>query len=361
MDAMFPKDVPFQSMEASICWNRKSRVPMQLFGGMGERERFLVPRLDDDENEFAMQFNVGLYHHDQVIQGSVANGVAGVMLQTGKLRGLEQNARYVISGGWNASIAPEPFYRDYVNRIYGRDAREAMLRAYQTLEKLEMFLGLEATGGHFFQGLGNFLNYADPRDIRIMGQFAAQKNPFDGPDFSNWDVRKNEDAPWIQDCIYRRERFGQGLELLRQGLAYLEQGRANVLPGARRELEYVIFKTRSYISHLETVRALLAFHIAFDQAFRAKLGFDDKRMLDRFEAAEFDYAQAVDLARATARMVADNADDPTEEYILFRYNVRYLNPIQEFQKFVKNVVNYHHGQPYWELVDWYTIAPVRRS
>ena len=43
-----PKEIPFQSMEASICWNRGGRVPMQLFANARDRETFLVPRLDDD-------------------------------------------------------------------------------------------------------------------------------------------------------------------------------------------------------------------------------------------------------------------------------------------------------------------------
>ena len=94
MDALIPRDVAFSSMEASAVWNRPrssppwsgtafdkalhNRVPMQLFADMGERERFLVPRLDDDATEFGAQFNVGLYYYDQVLEGSVKNGLAGV-------------------------------------------------------------------------------------------------------------------------------------------------------------------------------------------------------------------------------------------------------------------------------------------
>ena len=46
-------------------------------------------------------------------------------------------------------------------------------------------MGLESefNDSHFFLGLGNFLNYADTRDIRMMGQFHTQSNPFEGPDF----------------------------------------------------------------------------------------------------------------------------------------------------------------------------------
>ena len=62
------------------------------------------------------------------------------------------------------------------------------------------------------------------------------------------------------------------------------------------------------------------------------------------------------LARETAGQVAGKADDPTEKYILFRYNVRFVIPIAEFCKFIKNVVAFHHGEPYWSEVDWEVIT-----
>jgi hypothetical protein len=193
----------------------------------------------------------------------------------------------------------------------------------------------------------------------MLGQFARQKDPFDGPDFGDWDVRKEGASPWIESCSYRRDRFAEGIVQLKQGLGYLEQARGEVSAGARGELAYVVYKTRSYASHLETIRSLLGFYLAYDQAFRAKLRGDTKRLMQELDASEFHYAQARDLARETTRMVAENSADPTEDYILFRYNVRFLNPIDEFGKFVRNLVNYHHGLPYWERVDWEIIAPTR--
>jgi len=36
--------------------------------------------------------------------------------------------------------------------------------------------------------------------------------------------------------------------------------------------------------------------------------------------------------------------------------VRFVIPIAEFCKFIKNVVAFHHGEPYWSEVDWEVIT-----
>ena len=369
LDALIPRDVAFSSMECSGVWNRPRStppwtgtifnqeyhfpVPMQLFADMGERERFLVPRLDDDATEFGMQFNVGLYHYDGVLEGSVENGVVGVAPQTGKLRGVEQNAKFTAQGAWNPSLTPEAFYRDYARRIFGEKGAALVAKALLTFHEFEAYLG--------WRGLDNFKNYAATQDIRILGRFKDQKNPFSGPDFDIWNVHKDGETEtlWIQRSTARRERYAGGIERLKKGLAYLRQTHPRVLPGARDELEYLVFKTESYISHLEAIRFLLAGFIAYDRAFRAKLNGNEKEMLEAFDRCQFLFSQARGQARETAEQLARSrfVEDGTEKYILFCYNVRFLLPIEEFGKFIKNIVNFHHGQPYWEEVDWEVIAP----
>jgi len=94
LHAALPQDIALQSMEASICWNRGSRVPMENFATAPGRDMFLVPRLDDDENELAAQFNATVYQHDRV-NVAAQYGVTGVAPQVGKTRGLEHNARFL--------------------------------------------------------------------------------------------------------------------------------------------------------------------------------------------------------------------------------------------------------------------------
>ena len=157
----------------------------------------------------------------------------------------------------------------------------------------------------------------------------------------------------------RGRRRDESVERLNKGLAYLREARPRVLPGAREELHYLIFKTESYISHLEAIRFLLAGFIAYDRAFWAKLNRREKEMVDQFNRCQFFFSRARDQAQETAAQISNSrfVEDPTEKYILFRYNVRFLLPLEEFSKFIKNVVNFHHGQPYWEKVNWDVIAP----
>ena len=92
----------------------------------------------------------------------------------------------------------------------------------------------------------------------------------------------------------RRDRFAGGIDYLKRGLTYLRQARGQVSPGAQHELEYLIFKTETYISHLQTIRAFLGGFIAYDAAFRAKQKKDEKQMLDQFDMCEFLFSETRD-------------------------------------------------------------------
>ncbi len=356
LDALLPQGVALQSMEAAPCWNRGSRVPMENFGKVSGRDLFVVPRLDDDEHEFAMQFNVGLYHHDRVIPASVQFGLAGAIPQVGKTRGLEQNARFLAEAPWNAELTPSAFYGDYLTRIFGERARSVLLDAYRIFEENELFLGLQVSSeqsGHYFQGMGNFINYADSLDLEWLKMFRGQSAPFDGPNFpGSWDVRDEAPARLMLVMRYREGRFAESVSRLQAALDLLLSARQLVPAGARHELDYLINKTECFILHLDTLRALMQGLMAFDAAFRAKLGGRPDEMMARLNECEYHFDQCCALAAQTAERVATFIDDPTERHILFRYNVRIVLPFREFRKFIANVVNFHRGQPYWQRVQW---------
>lgn len=359
LDTLLPKDVRLQSMEAAPCWNHNSRVPMENFAGMDGREMFLVPRLDDDENEFAMQFNAGLYEHDRVLAGSQAFGVSGIAPQTGKTRGLEPNARYIADGCWNPSLRASEFYDRYAERTFGPAAGGTLSAAYRLLDEQELFLGIQVDaneGGHCFQGMGNFLNYADSRETTWLKDFRNQKSPVDGV---QWDKLWGADGArdHFSRIRYRVRRFTESIDRLNRIRDLLENARFLVGPGARGELEYVIVKTEAFILHLRADCALMQGLLAYESAYAAKRDGRSDEMQRHFDACESLFAEAHALTVETARRSASLIDHPSERFILFRYNVRQLLPIREFQKFIKNVVNYHRGQPYWEPVDWNVISP----
>jgi len=360
LDALLPTGVALQSMESAPCWNRHSRVPMENFGKVTGRDLFVVPRLDDDEHEFAMQFNVGLYDHDRVIPGSVEFGLAGAIPQVGKTRGLEQNARFLAEAAWDARLTPEAFYAEYVTRIFGQRARATLLDAYRMLEENELFLGLHAStehSGHYFQGMSNFTNYADSLDLGWLQMFRGQAMPFDGPNFpGNWDVREDAPARLMLLMQYRAQRFSESVAKLQAALELLISARQLVLPGARQELEYLIYKTECFVLHLNTLQALMRGFMAYDAAFRAKQHGKTDEMLAHLDDCESHFDQCCILAERTTARIASQIDDPTERHILFRYNVRMVLPFREFRIFIANVVNFHHGRPYWQRVNWDVIG-----
>src|SRR5207247_5723653 len=54
-DRLLPKDVPFTDMESSGVWT-PAGLPMEIFANMGDRERTIEPRVDDDFEMMGMQF-----------------------------------------------------------------------------------------------------------------------------------------------------------------------------------------------------------------------------------------------------------------------------------------------------------------
>jgi hypothetical protein len=98
-----------------------------------------------------MQFNVGLYDFDRVLAGSAQYDVSGVIPQVGRLRGLEQNARYLADGSWDSRLTSERFYESYLLRLFGGKAFPDVSKAYQILQENERLTE--------WQGYFNFINY----------------------------------------------------------------------------------------------------------------------------------------------------------------------------------------------------------
>jgi hypothetical protein len=357
LDAVLPKAVLLASMEASICWNRNARrIPMELFGVAG-RKTVLVPRLDDGESGFGMQFNNALYANDQVLEGCVRHGGGGVMpVLGGRLRGVEHNAAYLAKGGWEPDLTPQGFYQDYAGRLFGAGALEPMYRAFQLLEGLEMFLGLEAESvtdaGLFLLGMGNFTDWTLSKDILHLDNFRRLRNPLAGPDSPEWDVRRPELPAWLRESAYRQQRYSEGLPRLEEALSLLEVARPLTAPGALAELDYLIRRTRLYLAHLQTILCLLDANLAYDRAFRARTGGQSAPFAAELERFAAGHRAALELARRTTGELAAGARCGTDQYLLFRYSVLWLRPLEAFASFVRNVVHFHRGLPYWEPVDW---------
>ncbi len=341
MDKIFPSQVSFSDMESRGVWTPRG-VPMHYFADMGERERTLIPRLDDDAAMLGLQFNATLYYKDRVLDGSLEYGGAGFAAQLNRARGTEHNARFLAEGAWNPELTPEQFYRSYVTRLFGRQAAAPIVEAYLKLEEHEEYLG--------WRGQGNFPQWGHPREITIMKRrFRTQLNPYDGPHFDGWD-------DFVKDCRKRHQIFGGSLEMLGEALAKLLEAGPRVRTAARRELDYLVNKTEAYMLHFELVRLLEEGYISYDEAFQIKARNREAAFRDRLVRCQDLFQAAHRKAREVAEKEAEFIDHPSDVAILFELNSEVLTATEEFAKFIKNVVNFHHGLPYWEEVRWHRWA-----
>lgn len=312
LDKYVPKDVAFASMESGACWHKGTPVAMHNFGGLAARETYLIPRMDEDTHELAMQFNVGLYEFDRVLAGSVQYDVTGVIPQVGRLRGLEHNARYLADGSWDSNLTADRFYESYVQRIFGSDAFDDIFKAYQILQENERLTE--------WQGYVNYLNYMGPLAFDITKYKADPLSSAPAPS-ANW-----------TGYGMNRAGFASMIPRLREAVVHLQKGRAKALPGSIAEVDYVIFKTESYILHLKTQVAWLDAITAYERVVEVKSWNDPAELEARLQQCKAAFLKAQKVTHESAILQAQNAKHGDDTYILFRYNFGLVTPIDEVCK-----------------------------
>ncbi|MGA3325674.1 MAG: alpha-glucuronidase family glycosyl hydrolase [Terriglobia bacterium] len=329
IDKMFPKSVPLTDMISRGIWTPMG-VPMGDYGGMGERERTVITRSDDDGSMLGMQFSVNMYYKDRTFEGALENGVTGHATQVNRARGMEQNERYMAEGGWNPHLTPDEFYRAYTRRIFGEAAAPEALKAYQILEENEEYMS--------WTGRGNFPCCGLPREISVIRPYSEQGNPYDGPTFAGWagllDVARDEPLYYTHSA-----------DLLRQALSHFEQAEKLAAPGSRAELDYLRNKTEAYAMHLDTLVVLDKAYLEFDAAFRARAG-NNAEFLQKLDHSLEMFREAHRMSIAMATKFSEIIDDPSDLGVLYRINVCMIDGTDVVEKFMQNIDDFHHGKPY---------------
>jgi hypothetical protein len=336
LDKTFPKDVPITDMESRAIWTPLG-IPMQLFGGMGERERTIVPRLDDDSGMFGMQFNVGLYYKDRILEGSVENGVAGFAGQLNRPRGMEQNYRYLAEGAYNPKLTPKEFYEGYARRLFGEAAAPDMVRAFEMLEANEEYLG--------WTQKGNFGCCGVIAEVAMAHNLYKQPNPFDGP--KDW-------SRFISSSRDLNRYYGQAAENLKQALELMKAAQPKVAPHGQEELRYLMNKTESYRMHLETLVTVRKAYIALGEAFQMwnNRAIDRAELVRRLDASLALFSEGRRMGRQTTEKFAEVIDHPADMGVLYRANLFLVTGLELVEQTMQEIVNYHHGREYTKLVPW---------
>jgi hypothetical protein len=347
-DKRLPRSIPFASLESSGVWTMTG-MPMEYFGGMGERERVIQPRVDDDFDMLGMQFSVRQYaEKDRVFVDGMKHGLSGFAGQVERARGTEFNSSFLSEAAWNPELTPEEFYRGTTERMFGKDAGADMLRALLKLEENQQYLGYY----NFDGGYGTLPCCGAVREIFAAYKYARQKNPYAGATTAAW-TNLVTIAP---ESISRREG---SIRLLNEALELMRGASAKVAPGGQSELTYLVNRTevlRDTFAGLNTFRRAM---VSFDEAFRAKPKVEPDQFLGLLESSLAIARDAQTQLVAATRKFSERIDHVSDLAVLYHLNARILLGLEYGILHLENVVNYHRGKPYLKSVPFEQLFPLR--
>ena len=337
LDKVLPKDIPFSDMESSGVWT-PAGVPIQDFGGMGNRERTLEPRVDDDINMMGMQFNVRQYSEkDRIFSDGVKYGLTGFAGQLNRVRGMEANARYLADAAWSPNLGSEEFYKAYATHLFGDRAGADMYNAYMSLESNEAWLGYYNYGYSTMNCCG-----ALP-EVSAAYDYSRQDDPFDGPRGSDWQsfIAKSPDVI---------TRYEGSIQMLNKALESMHAALPNVASQGKYELGYMINRTESYRDYIQSLITIRTAYLDFDQAFTTRPQVPYEQFVANLDRSlgEFDLANV--QAQAATKHYAEMMDHPSDLGVLYHLNARAVLGFDLTRQWMRNVVNFHKGRDYLEHV-----------
>jgi hypothetical protein len=301
LDAALPKDVALMNMV-----NFAGETAMSYFSGIEGRDLVVWPRITDDGCELNMQLNATMYDHDEVISGGLRHGVTGILGQLNKARGAEQSAQYIAEGAWDPRINCRSFYERCLGRLYGPEARETLLKAFLLLEENEKTLGWHGRRGLLSTWCASCRMGVALRSVNVKEELKLDRQELQRAA----QAAEGERAFWDGRAAHCR----QALELLRQA-------RPKVPVGSREELNYVIYKTESFVTIFDELSAAEEAKAAFDRAWLARSDGKADEAGKQFQRCRMALERAGRLVRqAVEQMVPYARLDPTERHILWIAN-----------------------------------------
>ena len=345
-DRLLPKDVAFTDMESSGVWT-PAGLPMQIFGGMGERERTIEPRVDDDFDMMGMQFSVRLYSvKDKIFTDGLKYGLTGFAGQIDRVRGTETNSSFLTQAAWDPQLGPEEFYQNYSKRLFGEKAAPAMYRAFMHLEDNQEYVAYNA-----YWYLYTMMNCCTSLPEVHMGhRLYTQPNMFGGPTIPDW-------KGFITDLPDTIARFQGSIGYLNQALDEMRAASPDVAPQGEYELRYLINRTQSYRDYIAALITMRKAYLAFHQAFKDRSTLNHEQFVAELSQAVDGFAQAHQEMQAATREYAEFMDNPSDLGVLYHLNARGVLGFELVLETMRNILNYHLGKPYLHHVQWERLFP----
>lgn len=343
-----PENVPFASLESSGVWTMLG-MPMEYFRDMGERERIVQPRVDDDFDMLGMQCSVRQYgEKDRIFVDGVKHGLTGVAGQVERARGTEFNSSYLMEAAWESSLTPEVFYARAAERMFGREAAGAMKRALLKLEENQQYLGYY----NFDGGYGTLPCCGANREVWAAYRYYMQKNPFAGPNTAAW----TNLMTITPETLSRREG---SIKLLNEAVQLMREASETAAVQGRSELAYMINRTEVLRDTFAALNSLRRAMLVFEDAFRVKKEVDQEKFVAQLETGLSSARDAHGELLAATLKFSERVDHVSDLAVLYHMNVRLLTGVQYGIQHLENVVNFHRGKPYLAPVGYEAMFPHR--
>lgn len=338
-DKLLPKEIPFASLESVGVWTM-SGMPMEYFGRMGERERIIQPRVDDDFDMLGMQFSVRQYaEKDRIFTEGVKHGLTGVAGQLDRARGTEFNSSFLARAAWEPHLTPEQYYRYCAEHMFGREAAQDMYEAFMKLEENQAYLGYYGFEG----GFGILPCCGSVWEVNATYQFARQKNPYSGPSAGSWKRLMAES----QTAIARREGSAR---LLQEAAGHLQAALPKAPAYSQSELKYLINRTEAFRDCLVAMNHVRRGMTSFDRAFQSKDQSGHQAFTAQLEQSLATVQEGVEQMKQATRKYSEIVDHASDLAVLYHLNVRLVFGTDLVNQFLQDVANYHLGKPYMRKV-----------
>ncbi len=333
LDKILPKDMPFVDIESRALWTLDG-APLHLFRRMKGRECAIIPRAVDDGSLAGLQFPLWQYHKDRFLASAAENGTKGLMIQTTHIRGNEHSTRFLAEGMWNPSLAPDEFYANYAERIFGEAAQSIVVEAFRTLERNDEYLG--------GRGQRNMPWNMTPDEIWILRTFKDFDQPFH---------KAPQGEGFVRARRQRAEKFKKAVVYLGRALDLFARARPLATRAGQAELDYLIARTKGYRAHLQALIQFADLYEHYLDVFRRL-----HEGLGEFKAA---FAELVNEARdvekrtaESARHFADCVEHATDLGVLWMISHKMVLGSRCLRQFLENIYAFYEGREYWKKVDW---------
>ena len=352
VDRIVDTNIPFIDFQSSAVIPIRNDINAHYCAGMGERKRYIIPRVDDDDSMFGIPFYLRQFQTDGVFKEAREAGAQGFVAQLFRARGTEHHVSFLAQGGWDAELTPEQFYESYAHEVFGPAAAEPMQRAFNLLEESEELLGWQGLKNFHF--LGGCTELYAGFSTGLAGEVTEQDNPYDGPAdpahlakcarslYHGVDNR----IPAGEFVPKRIQYHHRSIELLKEALSEIIVAEVTVSAKGRSYLAYLRNKIEAFIAHMEMVAHAAEGLAAYGEAFAEHSG-DEAALAQALVQAEQHFVKAQSKAREAATIFARFIDHPSDLAILFLANIFNIKKVDKIADVVRRVTNYHQGLPYW--------------